>query len=62
MRYQVRGADMDGIDAYWVVDTKHPFSQMFPKVDYGSIYCFGYSTNQQQVIELAQRMNQEAAQ
>lgn len=59
-RYQVRGQNLDGINAWWVIDTEHPFSKMYPN-DHSSFNCFGFTMKKQEMIELAEKMNKEAA-
>jgi hypothetical protein len=59
-RYQVRGRDMDGITGWWVVDTHHDWYKMYPD-DHSSFNCFGLSMNKQEMTELAEKMNKEAA-
>ena len=57
-RYRVNGRDMDGITGWFVVDTQHPYYKAYP-TDYASLHCYGLSTNQQEMIELAEKMNQQ---
>jgi hypothetical protein len=59
-RYQVKGQYMDGIAGWFVVDTHHDFYKMYPN-DYSSFNCFGLSMKKQEMIELAEKMNKEAA-
>ena len=59
-RYQVNGKNMDSITGWYVVDTHHEFYKIFPN-DYSSFCCFGLSMNKQEMIELAEKMNKEAA-
>ena len=57
-RYQVRGQNMDGINAWWVVDTHHVFYKTYPN-DHSSFNCFGFTMNKQEMVELADKMNKE---
>ena len=60
-RYLVRSQDMDGITAWFVLDTHHPYYRSFP-MDYASECCLGLSMNRLETIELAELMNQEHTQ
>lgn len=62
MRYQVRSRDMDGIVGHFVVDTEHPLHKEFFNENFMlDSFIFGLSMNKQEMIELADKMNKEAA-
>jgi len=59
-RYQVEGRDMDGITGYYVVDTHNEMYQYFKNTNVrASDYMIGLSMSKQEMIELAQKMNEE---
>ena len=61
-RYRVEGRNMDGITGYFVVDTHHPYFKAFHDPNcYSNIYSQGLSMQKQEMIELAEKLNKEAA-
>jgi len=59
-RYRVSGRDMDGIYGYFVVDTHHPFYKLYGATDMGP-QSQGLSMHKQEMIDLAEKLNKEAA-
>lgn len=61
-RYQVKSRDMDGIVGHFVVDTHHSLYKSFFNENFmSSSFTFGLSMNKKEMIELAEKMNKEAA-
>jgi hypothetical protein len=59
-RYRVSGRDMDGIVGYFVVDTHHPLYKLYGENDMGP-QTQGLSMHKQEMIDLANKLNEEAA-
>jgi hypothetical protein len=60
-RYRVEGRNMDGINGWFVVDTHHPLYKTYHNENFmSSSYTYGLSMHKQEMIDLADKLNNEA--
>ena len=53
---------MDGINGWFVVDTHHPLYKTYHNENFmSSSYTYGLSMHKQEMIDLADKLNNEAA-